>query len=54
LINGLLLLLTIVGALAAGVALGYYILTAILHLMGHRPQPSPAAQLVTSEAHSGD
>jgi len=40
------LLLTIVSALGLGIALGYWLVTAILHLMGHRPEvkPAPAEQ----------
>jgi len=41
------LLLTIVSALALGIALGYWLITAILHVMGHhRPEvkPAPAEQ----------
>ncbi len=50
---GFILLLTIVAALGTGIIIGYYLLGAILHFMGHRPHPQAPA-LVTSEAHSGD
>lgn len=38
-----------------GIYLGYGLITAILHLMGNRPEPLPqAAVLVASQAHGGD
>ncbi len=54
LIVGLILILTILTALAVGIAIGYYVLCAVLQLMGHRPQQEQSPQLVTSEAHGGD
>ena len=55
LLLGLTLLLTVVVALAVGIGLGYWLITAILHLMGNRPEPLPQASvLVTSQAHGGD
>ncbi len=36
------LLLTIASAMGLGIALGYWLITAILHLMGHQPEAKPA------------
>jgi hypothetical protein len=46
-------LLTIAGAMGLGIVLGYSTITAILQIMGHRPEVKPAATLVTA-AHGGD
>ncbi len=52
---GLTLLLTVVVAMALGIYAGYGLITGILHLMGNRHEPQPAAAvLVTSQAHGGD
>ena len=55
LLLGLTLLLTVLVALSLGIYLGYVLISGILHLMGNRHEPLPAAPvLVTSEAHGGD
>ncbi len=48
------LMLTIAGALGLGIVLGYWAITGILQLMGHRPEPKPAAAALAAEAHGGD
>lgn len=47
------LLLTIATAMGLGIVLGYGAITAILQIMGHRPEVKPAAALATA-AHAGD
>ncbi len=41
--------------MALGIYLGQTLISAILHLMGNRPEPLPqTAVLVTGHAHGGD
>ena len=52
LLVGVILLLTVVAAMAMGIVLGYGIFLSILHVFGRHQQQTPAAELAPGPASS--